>query len=124
MGPFSESQTGVATCLPTPAADVRCNRTSVTLPSIGPHCEVVLAPSPTDLAVGITIVNPQHSWATETLLHTDNGVAVSTQAIQDGTGVAVSDGSFKDSRSTSEFLLEGSAGASGRIYGTDRVPGQ
>jgi hypothetical protein len=103
--------------------DVRRTRTSVTLLSIGRHCEVVLAPSPTELATAITIVDPQYLWATETLLHTDNGVAVA-QAIRDGTGLAVSDGSFKDSRSTSAFLLEGSAGASGRIYGTNRVPGQ
>jgi hypothetical protein len=95
----------------------------VTLLSIGRHCEVVLAPSPAELTTAITIVDPQYLWATETLLYSDSGVSVA-QAIRDGTGLAVSDGSFKDSRSTSAFLLEGSAGASGRIYGTNRVPGQ
>jgi hypothetical protein len=104
-------------------ADVRRNRISVILLSIGRHREAVLAPSPTELTTAITIVNQKHSWATETLLHMDNGVSVA-QAIRDGTCLAVSDGSFKASRSTSAFLLEGSAGGSGRIYGTNRVPGQ
>jgi hypothetical protein len=35
----------------------------------------------------------------------------------------VSDGSFKDIRSFSGFLLEGPAGTAGRIYGTNSVPG-
>jgi hypothetical protein len=63
------------------------------------------------------------SWTIASLLQLDNGVAVA-QAIQDGVGLAVSDGSFKDARSTSAFLLEGPTGAAGRMYSTNRIPGQ
>jgi hypothetical protein len=42
------------------------------------------------------------------------------QAISSGQGLAVRDGSFKDTRSTSVFLLEVPTGAAGRTF----VPGQ
>jgi hypothetical protein len=104
-------------------ADIRWSRVSLTLLLIGHH-----GPSPQtaryiDLAATVRTLDPHHSWATATLLQSDNGVAVAP-AITSGDGRAVSDGSYKNSRSTSAFLLEGPTGAVGRIFGTNCVPGQ
>jgi hypothetical protein len=104
-------------------ADIRRNRVSLTLLSIGHHSPSPIKSRPTELAAAVLQLAPHHSWATATLLQSDNGVAVA-DAIRTGHGLAVSDSSFKDSRSTSAFLFEGPNGAAGRIFGTNRVPGQ
>jgi hypothetical protein len=80
---------------------------------MGLHTSPVPVKVPKDLAEAVATIDPHHSWSTSTLLQNDNSAAI-TQGIRDGTGIAVSDGSFKDSRSTSAFLLEGPAGASGQ----------
>jgi hypothetical protein len=58
----------------------------------------------------------------EDLQHSDDGRSVA-DAIGLGVAYAVSDGSFKQGRGTSAFLLEGSGGAVGRILGANEIPG-
>jgi hypothetical protein len=80
-------------------------------------------PNPGTLAQEVEGLPPEYSLTVATLLQHNNGLAVAT-AIRDSTCVAISDGSFKDLRSTPAFLLEGPAGEEGHIYGTNQVPGQ
>ena len=61
-------------------------------------------------------------WAAEILLSTDEGTIVAA-SIRAGTAYAVSDGSYKEDRGTSAFLLEGASGAEGRIIGMNAIPG-
>jgi hypothetical protein len=51
----------------------------------------------------------------------DNGLEIA-KAIRDGTAIAVSDGSFKDSHGTAAFILKGSLPV-GRIVGVNVIPG-
>jgi hypothetical protein len=51
----------------------------------------------------------------------NNGLEIA-KAIRDGTAIAVSDGSFKDSQGTAAFILEGSLPA-GQIVGVNVIPG-
>jgi hypothetical protein len=57
------------------------------------------------------------------LIHSDKGASVAT-AIAAGTAYAVSDGSFKQKRGTSAFLLEGSDGEANRVIGMNEIPGE
>ena len=61
-------------------------------------------------------------WATDILVHSDDGASVAA-AILAGTAYAVSDGSFKQQRGTSAFLLEGIDGETNRIVGFNEIPG-
>jgi hypothetical protein len=104
-------------------ADVRRFGTHYTLLAVGSHASPVSMPNAGTLAQEVEGLPPEYSWTVATLLQHDNGLAVAT-AIRDSTCVNISDGSFKDLRSTSAFLLEGPTGVDGRIYGTNQVPGQ
>jgi hypothetical protein len=61
-------------------------------------------------------------WAMDELWHTDNGQHV-TQAITQGTALIISDGSYKNDRGTSAFLLQGPSKELQRILGVNRTPG-
>jgi hypothetical protein len=86
------------------------------------HRSRIRPPAPTSLDAAITAIPQSHRWTVGTAFHSDNGKAVAG-AIQNGTCLCGSDGSFKSMRSTSGFLLEGPEGETGRIYGTNAVPG-
>ena len=60
-------------------------------------------------------------WAVSEFTLSDNGIAIA-QALIQGTAIAVSDGSFKDSQGTSAFILEGCSKA-GRLVGVNVIPG-
>jgi hypothetical protein len=64
-------------------------------------------------------------WAIQEIIVTDDGVAMA-QAIRNGTAIAVSDGSYKDGRGTSAFILETSDNFDerGRIVGVNCIPGE
>jgi hypothetical protein len=70
----------------------------------------------------VAAIPSSHKWTVANVFHSDNGQAVA-DALTARTCLSVSDGSFKDMRSTSGFLLEGPAGEEGRIYGTNAVRG-
>jgi hypothetical protein len=69
--------------------------------------------------------NELDQWAIQELSVKDNGKAIS-KAIQRGTAIAVSDGSYKDDRGTAAFILERSDqfDLSGRIIGVNAIPGE
>jgi NAD(P)-dependent dehydrogenase (short-subunit alcohol dehydrogenase family) len=64
-------------------------------------------------------------WAIQEIPVTDNGIAMA-KAIQNGTAIAVSDGSYKDGRGTAAFILEISDQfqTAGRIVGVNSIPGE
>ena len=61
-------------------------------------------------------------WAADIIIHNDEGFTVAS-AIKAGTAYAVSDGSYKDQRGTSAFLLQGPAGTKGSVLGMNEIPG-
>jgi hypothetical protein len=77
---------------------------------------------PSALDDAVAAIPMSYKWTVANVFHSNNGQAV-TDALKEGTCLSVSDGSFKDMRSTSGFLLEGPAGEAGWIYGTNAVPG-
>ena len=62
------------------------------------------------------------TWAISEMSHDDNGLAIAT-ALRQGTAIAVSDGSFKDSQGTAAFIIEG-ASLEGRLVGVNVIPGE
>jgi hypothetical protein len=64
-------------------------------------------------------------WAIQEITVTDEGTAMA-QALRNGTAIAVSDGSYKDSRGTAAFILEPSvhSDTTGRIVGVNSIPGE
>jgi hypothetical protein len=86
----------------------------------GLHAACRLTPVFRSLDDAVAAIPSSHKWTVANVFHSDNGQAVADMA---GTCLSVSDGSFKDMRSTSGFLLEGPAGEERRIYGTIAVPG-
>jgi hypothetical protein len=103
-------------------ADIRRNKKSVTMLAFGRHNPHISPSVPPSLDEAITAIPQSHRWTVGTVFHSNNGRAVAA-AIQNGTCLCVSDGSFKSMRSTSGFLLEGSEGETGRIDDTNAVPG-
>jgi hypothetical protein len=73
------------------------------------------------LDAAIEAIPSSHRWTIGTVFHSDNGKVVA-EAIQQGTCLCISDGSFKTMQSTSGFLLEGPSGEEGRIYSTNAMP--
>jgi hypothetical protein len=65
---------------------------------------------------------PGFSWAITEMSVDDNGLMIA-EALRNGTAVAVSDGSFKDSQGTSAFVVEGTTGQ-GRLIGVNVIPGE
>jgi hypothetical protein len=61
-------------------------------------------------------------WAISLLVSNDNGQNLA-DAIQKGSAYGVSDGSYKDARGTSTFLIEGDSGKTNRILGVNKIPG-
>ena len=89
-----------------------------TVPDI-PHTQI----SPRGLSSRLTEGSPACTWATwEHSLIQGNGSLIS-QAINSGTAIAVSDGSFREGVGTSAFVLEG-PNSHGRIVTTNVVPGE
>jgi hypothetical protein len=64
----------------------------------------------------------QDIWVVDMLIHSDDGASVAA-SITDGTAYAVSDGSYKQNRGTSAFLLEGKGGETNRVVGVNGIPG-
>jgi hypothetical protein len=67
---------------------------------------------------------PADRWAIEQISLPDNGAGLAT-SIRSGTAIAVSDGSFKDSRGTAAFVIEDRhmPTAASRAIGVNTVPG-
>jgi hypothetical protein len=61
-------------------------------------------------------------WAITEMSVNDNGTEIA-DALQEGTAVAVSDGSYKDAQGTSAFVIEGSSSV-GRLVGVNVIPGE
>ena len=61
-------------------------------------------------------------WAISWFVSSDNGINLA-DAIRNGTAYGVSDGSYKDDRGTSGFLIEGDSGETNRITGGNEIPG-
>jgi hypothetical protein len=61
-------------------------------------------------------------WAISWFVSSDNGANLA-EAIRKGIAYGVSDGSYKDERGTSAFLLEGGSGETNRIMGGNEIPG-
>ena len=69
-----------------------------------------------------TSLPEEDQWATATLEIPEDDCATLSEALREGTALAVSDGSFKDSFGTSAFVLEGKDGTH-RLTGANVVPG-
>ena len=70
------------------------------------------------------LLSPHHDsfqWAVSEMSLSDNGIAI-TQALIQGTAIAVSDGSFKESQGTSAFIIKGES-KQGRLVGVNVIPG-
>ena len=78
--------------------------------------------SPNSLEAARRSLPSSDIWAADILIHNDEGLAVAL-AIKARTAYAVSDGSYKDQRGTSAFLLQGPDGTNGRILGMNEIPG-
>ena len=74
-----------------------------------------------DLSAALHPLPAQRWWMVDRLLHTDNGSTLIT-ALQQGTAIACSDGSYQDGTSTSAFTLQGPTDE-GRIDAVNWVPG-
>jgi hypothetical protein len=103
-------------------ANVRRNPTSVMMITYGTHEPKQTVPLRLSLDSAVASIPLSYKWTIANVFHSDNGQAVA-DALKAGTCLSVSDGSFKDMRSTSGFLLEDPTGEEGRIYGTNAVPG-
>jgi hypothetical protein len=78
---------------------------------------------PTTLEAARRTIAPLDRWAVDLLIHLDEGASVAS-AIAAGTAYAVSDGSFKQQRGTSAFVLEGSDGKASQVIGLNEIPGE
>ena len=66
-------------------------------------------------------LDPDARWAVKNFIDTDNGETIAA-ALQDGSAIAVSDGSYKEGRAAASWVLEGRDSV-GRIEGPCLVPG-
>ena len=78
-------------------------------------------PKPRDLPQTLQDLPASTHWATEAIEFEDDGITVAN-AIENGTAVAVSDGSLKHCIGTAAYVMEGE-GHYGRITGVNKVPG-
>jgi hypothetical protein len=76
---------------------------------------------PTSLHQHITRMNPSESWCINNFEASDNGEEIA-EALKKGEAIAVCDGSYKDEKGASAWVLEG-ATDSNRIKGYNQVPG-
>jgi hypothetical protein len=103
-------------------ADVIIRRQRFILHSVGKHQLIPVPPFPTQFDDVCTHLPLLDQWAVDECWHSDNGFLVA-DAIGDGTALAISDGSYKNERGTSAFLLQGLSKEQGRILGVDCTPG-
>jgi hypothetical protein len=101
-------------------AEVECYRNQVTLQGKASWNETPTAPIPLTLEEARRSLPAKDVWAADIIIHSDEGRAVAL-AIQDRTAYAVSDGSFKQRRGTSAFLLEGPDREQGRLIGLNEI---
>jgi hypothetical protein len=82
-------------------------------------------PTATSFEAARLLRPPLDHWAIQEITTPGDGIAMA-QAIRNGTAIAVSDGSYKDGRGTSAFILEVSANfdPTGRIVGVNSMPGE
>jgi hypothetical protein len=101
-------------CLDIPAdlerAEVEKYRSVYRFKGSAKNLRIPLPDRPTTLEAARSTISPPDRWAVDLLIHLDDGASVAT-ALAAGTAYAVSDGSSKQKRGTSAFLLEGSEGA-------------
>jgi hypothetical protein len=118
-----ESTRGIATEVPADLerADVEQYRNFFRLMGSASWFATPRPDRPTSLDTARDSLDKRDIWAAEILIHDDDGATVAS-SIQDGTAYAVSDGSYKDNRGTSAFLLESGTG-DGRIIGMNEIPG-
>ena len=76
---------------------------------------------PASLNEAIECLPPECRWAVQRFDSSDNGLRIA-QALQNGTAIAVSDGSFKDGFGTSAIIIEGSDPGD-NIIAVNVVPG-
>jgi hypothetical protein len=103
-------------------ADVSVRRARFLLHSVGAHLLVPSRPPPTTLDDASKALPRLDQWAIDECWHSDNGLHLAT-ALRHGTALAISDGSYKQDRGTSAFLLQGPLKAQFRILGVNRTPG-
>ena len=96
-------------CLDLPSdlerADVEKFRRFYRLMGSAKSLQLPLPVRPTSLEEARLSLMPMDLWAVDVLIHDDDGASVAA-AILDGSAYAVSDGSYKQNRGTSAFLLE------------------
>ena len=114
-------------CISIPAdlerAEVHQYRQIYRLKGSARSLEIPVRAKPVSLDDARRSLHPNDIWAVDMLLHTDNGASVAA-AITAGTAYAVSDGSYKQNRGTSAFLLEGKDGETNRVVGVNQIPGE
>jgi hypothetical protein len=66
--------------------------------------------------------NSAYKWAISLIVSNDNGQNLA-KALRQGMAYGVSDGSYKDDRGTSAFLLEGESGETNQIMRVNKIPG-
>jgi hypothetical protein len=76
---------------------------------------------PTSLCEAIKRLPPECRWAVQRFNSSDNGLCIA-QAIQNGTAIALSDGSFKDGFGTSAIIIE-ATDPGDNIIAVNVVPG-
>lgn len=91
------------------------------LSSFGLDAPVPSIPPVTTLAAAIANLHPGSQWAVQRFDATDDGFCIA-QAIQDGTAIAVSDGSYKNGFGTSALIIE-AADSRDNIIALNAVPG-
>ncbi len=113
-------------CLDLPSdlerADVEKFRRFYRLMGSAKSLQLPLPVRPTSLEEARLSLMPMDLWAVDVLIHDDDGASVAA-AILDGSAYAVSDGSYKQNRGTSAFLLEGRDGETNRVTGLNEIPG-
>jgi hypothetical protein len=87
-------------------ADVSVHCDRFVLHSTGEHLLVPSRPVPTTLNDASEALPLLDQWAIGKCWHSDNGLRLAT-AIRHGTALTISDGSYKQDRGTSAFLLQG-----------------
>jgi hypothetical protein len=120
-----DSIEGMCLAIPTDLerADVEKYRSVYRFKGSAKNLRIPLPERPTTLEEARCTISPPDRWAVDQLIHSDDGASVAT-AIAAGTAYAVSDGSFKQQRGTSAFLLEGSDGSDNRVVGLNEIPGE
>jgi hypothetical protein len=103
-------------------AEVIPHRSLFSMRSSSPWLKAPTPAIPTNLESAQATTPKPDIWAVDVLKHSDEGRDVA-ESIRQGTAYAVSDGSFKEQRGTSAFLLEGPTGEATRIIGMNEIPG-